>query len=243
MRLDRFISENSTYSRTQIKQLVREQRVFVNSACPQKSSAHINIDNDTVSIDGQTITAIGRVYIMLNKPLGHVSALHDTDHPTVVDLLENDDQFMGERPELERIQRAHLQIVGRLDKDTTGLLLLTNDGEWNHRITSPKYTCTKVYIADLAAPVNERDVATFAAGIQLHNEKKPTLPANLELIHSHRARVHIQEGKYHQIKRMFSSVGNSVLRLHRECIGELSLDARLHPGQFRPLTTTEVLLF
>src|SRR5690606_11265792 len=140
-----------------------------------------------------------------------VCANSDSEHATVLDLLELPN-------------KSTLQIDGRLDLDTTGLVLLTDDGQWNHRITSPKSKCTKTYLCHTAEPIPAATIAAFAAGVQLHGESKPTRPAQLELLGDSVARLKVCEGKYHQVKRMFAAVGNRIVRLHRESIGNIVLD-------------------
>ena len=166
-------------------------------------------------------------YLMLHKPTGYVCANSHSEYPVVVDLIR-----------LPRWQE--LQIVGRLDLDTTGLVLLTDDGQWNHRITSPRSECTKIYRVATANPIAQETVEFFAAGVQLHGEKALTRPAQLELISSHEARLQIHEGKYHQVKRMFAAAGNLVVGLHRESIGDIQLDPALAPGEYRALTEDEI---
>jgi 16S rRNA pseudouridine516 synthase len=131
-------------------------------------------------------------------------------------------------------------VAGRLDIDTTGLVLLTDDGDWSHRITSPRHRCSKTYRAVLAEPLDESAVTRFAEGLLLRNEGKKTLPAELELLSPTEARLTLSEGRYHQVKRMFAALGNRVVALHRERIGAVALDAGLQPGQWRELTAQEI---
>jgi 16S rRNA pseudouridine516 synthase len=225
MRLDKFLSNNTSYSRSQIHKLIRLGDVRVNGNCKLKPDQKI-LESDEVYLDNQLITARTPRYLMLNKPAGYVCATSDSEHPTVMDLLDED--FLHE-----------LQIVGRLDKETTGLLLLTDDGPWNHRITAPVSQCTKTYRVDLADPISPDTSKQFQQGVLLDGEKKLTAPAKLDIVNSHQAYLTISEGKYHQVKRMFAAVGNRVTGLHREKIGELQLDSQLAPGAYRPLTEQE----
>lgn len=163
---------------------------------------------------------------MLHKPAGVVSATEDTEHRTVLDLIDHP-------------HRHTLHVVGRLDKDTTGLLLLTNDGDWSHRISAPKHHVPKTYLATLAWELSEAGAQALRAGVQLHGEKGLTKPAEVEILPEKQARVTISEGKYHQVKRMFAAVGNRVEALHRERIGGLVLDAELSSGEWRALLTQE----
>jgi 16S rRNA pseudouridine516 synthase len=229
MRLDKFISTNTFYSRAQIQLLVRQGLVTINGAKAAKSSVHVGED-DQVHLDSKLITASKPRYLMLNKPAGYVCANTDSEHPTVLDLL--DEPF-----------KEKLQIAGRLDLDTTGLVLITDDGDWNHRVTSPRHDHHKLYVVTTVDVIDESAIALFRQGILLHGESKPTLPAELELVDSHSARLKICEGKYHQVKRMFAAVGNRVVALHREGIGDISLGAELPAGSYRSLTADEINSF
>jgi 16S rRNA pseudouridine516 synthase len=229
MRLDKFIGNNTELSRTQIHIAIKQGLISINDQPVSKTNAHLN-DGDKVIYDGQLIEERKPRYLMLHKPAGYVSANSDSEHPTVLDLI--DLSFKHE-----------LQIVGRLDIDTTGLILLTDDGKWNHKITSPKHLHTKSYLATTTDVITETSQAIFAAGILLKGETKTTLPAELTILDSHHARLTICEGKYHQVKRMFAAIGNHVVTLHRERIGYITLDANLLPGQFRVLTADEIASF
>jgi len=229
MRLDKFIGNNTELSRTQIHIAIKQGLILVNEIAVSKTNARIN-DDDKVIFDGQLIEARKARYLMLHKPAGYVSANTDSEHPTVLDLI--DVPFKSE-----------LQIVGRLDADTTGLLLLTDDGQWNHKVTSPKHMHTKSYIVTTVDPIPSSAKAIFEQGVLLKGESKITLPAELTLIESHKARLSICEGKYHQVKRMFAAIGNHVIALHRERIGEIYLDNNLLPGKCRALTADEIASF
>lgn len=226
MRLDKFLSQNSDSSRSLIQQAIKAGRVSVNDVVAKKGDQKL-VGNEIVRLDGNIVEPFKTRYLMLHKPLGYVCANSDSDYPTVVDLIR-----------MPRWQE--LQIVGRLDIDTTGLVLLTDDGQWNHRITSPRHECDKIYRVTTADPISDETAALFAAGVQLHGEKAPTRPAQLEFISSHEARLKIHEGKYHQIKRMFAAAGNLVVALHRESIGSIQLDPALAPGEYRALTADEI---
>ncbi len=229
MRLDKFIGNNAELSRTQIHIAIKQGLIFVNDQLVSKTNTHIN-NGDKIIYDGQLIEERKLRYLMLHKPAGYVCANSDSEHPTVLDLI--DLPFKNE-----------LQIAGRLDLDTTGLVLLTDDGQWNHKITSPKHLHTKSYLVTTANVITENTITIFAEGLLLNGEAKHTLPAKLEILDSHLARLIICEGKYHQVKRMFAAVGNHVIALHRECIGEIDLDASLQSGQFRALTVDEINSF
>lgn len=228
MRLDKFIGNNSQLSRTQIHAAIKQGLILVNDQIVTTTKAQIE-ENDKVVCKGELIAPREPRYLMLHKPAGYVCANSDSEHPTVLDLL--DVPFKHE-----------LQIAGRLDLDTTGLVLLTDDGGWNHRITSPRHKHTKSYLVTTANPIDENYIALFAEGVLLNGETKKTLPAELVILDSHRARLDICEGKYHQVKRMFAAVGNHVLALHRERIGSINI-ANLLPGQYRQLNTDEIASF
>lgn len=229
MRLDKFLSSNSPYSRSQIAKLVKEKRVFINDTVATKADTRIEM-TDQISIDREIITALTSRYLMLNKPKGYVCANKDAEHPIVFDLLSENNLHL-------------LQVAGRLDIDTTGLVLITDDGDWNHRVTSPKKECGKVYRVTTARPICPSTVEHFATGVWLHGEKHPTRPAMLIINDSHNATLTIHEGMYHQVKRMFAATGNHVDALHREQIGQIVLDPTLEPGQYRHLTIEEANSF
>jgi len=229
MRLDKFIGNNTELSRSQIHHAIKQGLISVNDHAISKTNVHIS-EGDKITYGGQLIEERKPRYLMLHKPAGYVSANTDGEHPTVLDLI--DLPFKHE-----------LQIVGRLDVDTTGLILLTDDGQWNHKITSPKHLHSKSYVVTTADPIAESTKNIFADGLLLKGETKATLPAELTILDSHKARLSICEGKYHQVKRMFAAVGNHVVALHRERIGDILLDTHLLPGQFRTLTVDEILSF
>jgi 16S rRNA pseudouridine516 synthase len=229
MRLDKFIGNNTQLSRTQIHIAIKQGAITINDNIVNKTNAHINA-GDKVIYAGQLIEERKARYLMLHKPTGYVSANSDSEHSTVLDLI--DLPFKHE-----------LQIVGRLDIDTTGLILLTDDGQWNHKITSPKHSHTKSYLVTTADAIDESAKTIFAEGVLLKGETKTTLPAELSIIDSHHARLSICEGKYHQVKRMFAAIGNRVVALHRERIGDILLDSNLPEGKFRALTSDEISSF
>ncbi len=230
MRLDKFISHAKPYSRTEVKKLIKQGAVYINGTLAFDSGQKINIEHDKVIIDGQGINLPQLRYIMLHKPINTVCTNHDSEHPTVLDLLNIP-------------YKASLQIAGRLDKDTTGLVLLTDDGQWNHRVTSPTKTCRKRYEVSLESPLDEKLIEQFAQGLQLKGEKKVLKPAKLMIVDSYHAILDIEEGKYHQVKRMFAAVNNHVTKLHRTHIGPIELDKGLQLGQYRSLTPKEVTSF
>lgn len=228
MRLDKFIADNTPLSRREVQIAVKAGRVLMDGEQVKKSDIKITNTNHIV-VDGTPVQAQGLVYMMLHKPLGYVSANEDADHPTLLDLIHES-------------YKHQLQIAGRLDKDTTGLVLLTNDGQWNHRITSPKHQHTKTYIVTTTDHILESAIDTFKTGVQLDGKPKKTLPAQLTLLQPNQAELIIQEGKYHQVKRMFAAIGNRVEKLHRAAIGQLDLPNNLAEGEYRLLTAQELEL-
>lgn len=226
MRLDKFISNNTAYSRAQVHRFIRTGDVSVNGESKVKADQKI-LDTDQIYLHQKLISVQPPRYLMLNKPPGYVCANHDSENPTVIDLLDDH-------------RKEELQIVGRLDKDTTGLVLITDDGHWNHKITAPTSNCQKTYFVTLADPISPETSILFKDGVLLDGEKKVTSPAELELLNSHQARLTISEGKYHQVKRMFAAAGNKVVSLHREKIGNLVLDSTLAIGKYRSLTPQEI---
>lgn len=230
MRLDKFIGSNTPYSRSDIKRLVKAKRVTIDARLVSDSGMKINVFQQRVEIDGEAVASSGHQYLMLHKPEGVVCANTHSHHPTVLDLLNKE----------SIASITELQIVGRLDIDTTGLVLMTTDGQWNHRVTSPVSGCKKCYRVTLENPIGPTVAHRFAEGLLLEGEARPTLPAALEMITPTTATLTISEGKYHQVKRMFAAVGNRVVKLHRESVGAIQLDPLLAPGEFRPLTGHEV---
>lgn len=229
MRLDKFLTDSLGISRSQAGKLIRTGDIQVNGEVCKSAAQQVN-DKDNVQLDGEQLILGGPRYIMLHKPAGYVCSNDDPDHPNVFFLLEE--------PAPHK-----LHCVGRLDLDTSGLLLITDDGQWSHRITSPKHECAKTYRVWLADPVPESAIAEFARGVMLRSENEPTRPAELELLSDKEALLTIHEGRYHQVKRMFAAIGNKVERLHREQIGKLALDEQLEPGEYRFLTPEEVEWF
>lgn len=225
MRLDQFVSQATGLSRSQVQKLIRQGKVNVDQTIVKVAKTKVD-SFQQVSLNEQVLTLPQPVYLMLNKPAGYVSATQDNQHPTVLDLIEHP-------------QKEKLHIVGRLDKDTTGLLLITDDGEWTHRMMSPKHHVTKTYLVALADALTEEASKQLQQGILLKNEEKPTLPANVEKIEDKLIMLSINEGRYHQVKRMLAAVENHVLALHRLQIGELRLDKSLAIGEYRELSEQE----
>ena len=227
VRLDKLIADSGRASRREAKDLVKAGRVRVDNMIA--SSAEMKVDGDvsTVYIDGESLDYRKKRYIMMNKPNGVLSATEDSQQKTVIDLLP------------ESLRKQELFPVGRLDKDTTGLLLLTNDGVFSHNIISPKHHIAKVYRAAVTGVLDESDIAAFEKGIVLSDGTK-CMSAKLEIERPSVGLATVYEGKYHQVKRMFASRGKHVTALHRLSIGGLSLDPALKSGEFRELSEAEL---
>jgi 16S rRNA pseudouridine516 synthase len=230
MRVDKFIATMTDYSRSDVKRLAKARAVKVDGQCITDTGFKIDPTVNTICVFDKVVKAAKARFFMLNKPQGVICATTDSHQKTVIDLLDEPN-------------KATLQIVGRLDKDTTGLVLITDDGQWNHRVTSPNRQSFKHYIVTLNDALDESLVERFSKGLLLNNETKKTRPARLNLIDSHRAELFIQEGKYHQVKRMFAACGNHVVALHRQAVGDIHLDIDLAVGAYRPLTIHESELF
>lgn len=227
MRLDKFLAQQLGISRTLVARELRAQRVTVDGEVVKSGSLKLTAEQQ-VTFDGNPLQQqLGPRYFMLNKPQGYVCSTEDPDHPTVLYFLEEPAAYK-------------LHAAGRLDIDTTGLVLMTDDGQWSHRITSPKHHCEKTYLVTLEHPLAADTAQQFGSGVQLHNEKDLTKPARLEQLEDKLVRLTLSEGRYHQVKRMFAAVGNRVLALHRESIGTIMLDADLAPGEYRPLSEEEI---
>ncbi|WP_428773376.1 16S rRNA pseudouridine(516) synthase RsuA [Vibrio sp.] len=228
MRLDKFLCDALGATRKEATKILKSGDVTVNDLV-QKSGAYKVSDSCCVEWQGRTLAKPGPRYIMLFKPEGFVCSHEDGFNHTAFVLLDE-------------VKMDDLHFAGRLDVDTTGLVLITDDGQWSHRITSPKHKCDKTYRVWLADPIGDDYVARFAEGIELRNERELTLPAKLEVVDPEQNEVllTICEGKYHQVKRMFAALGNKVEQLHRERIGHIELDDALEPGEYRYLTQDEV---
>lgn len=228
-RLDKILSSQNIASRKDAGAMIRRGVVAVNGQVVKKSDFKADTQQDTISIDGQPLNVKKFVYYMMNKPAGVLSAARDTRAQTVVDLLP---------PEM---QRRGLFPAGRLDKDTEGLLIITDDGAFAHRMLAPKSHVFKLYEAVLAAPVSAGDISRFENGLELNG--MTCLPAGLSVLEPGEnplVLVKIREGKFHQVKRMFLALGNEVLHLKRVRIGALVLDKGLAPGAARELTEKEL---
>lgn len=226
MRLDYFIATASGLSRKDAKRAIGKGQVERNGHQCRRPSVQIDA-NDDIRLNGTRLALPQERYLMLFKPEGVISATTDSQQPTVLDLLP---------PGV----REGLHIVGRLDRDTTGLLLLTTDGQWSHRITSPRAGCEKTYRVELSEPITRDAVAQLETGVMLKGESAATRPAGVRMVNEQTIELTIGEGRYHQVKRMMAAVGNHVKTLHRLRIGAIALDPSLAPGEFRALTPDEV---
>ncbi|MQT29545.1 pseudouridine synthase [Pseudomonas helleri] len=227
MRVDRFLSNLPQFNRQQARLLLIEKRVRVDGQIV--SDPHHDIrEFSRVELDEHVLQA-GKParYFMLHKPPGCVSATQDPEHPTVLDLLNEADKH-------------DLHIAGRLDFNTSGLMLITNDGHWSRHLTQPQTKLPKVYYVETEQDITDDYITRFEQGVYFAYEDLTTLPATLELLGPRSARLSIVEGRYHQVKRMFGYFDNKVVRLHRESIGPLMLDSRLAPGEYRALTSEEL---
>ena len=227
MRLDKLIASQGKYSRNDVKKLIRDGLVTVDGEKAATSDIQVNPETSEVVVDGTPLCYREHVYIMLNKPVGVVSATDDREHETVLDLVP------------DGLKRPGLFPAGRLDADTTGFVLITDDGDFAHKILSPKNHVEKTYIAELADPISEDDVEKLESGIVLKDETR-CLPAKINVIEERKIEIKICEGKYHQIKRMIAATGNRVLVLKRTKIGGLPLDIDLLPGNCREITQEEL---
>lgn len=226
LRLDKYLADMGVGSRSQLKEMIRKGRVAVNHEIVRSPEGKVDVDQDEVAVDGVAVGYVQKEYYMLHKPAGVISATEDSRHKTVIDLIESR-------------QRKDLFPVGRLDLDTEGLLLITNDGDLAHRLLAPKKHVDKVYYVEVDTKIPEDTKERFAAGIQME-DKTVFRPAKLEQKTEKSGYLTIQEGKFHQVKRMFQAVGCQVTYLKRISMGPLSLDEGLPCGAYRKLTKQEI---
>jgi len=232
IRLDKYLADMGCGTRQEVKKLIRSGQVSVDGAVVKKPETKVEQTVQEVCLNGEKVGYESFEYYMLNKPAGVISATEDRSCQTVVDLIQEK-------------KRKDLFPVGRLDKDTEGLLLITNDGELAHRLLSPKKHVDKCYFARVSGKVTEDDVRSFENGVNIGSLEQPeiTMPGKLEIITSDEiSQIHltIQEGKFHQVKRMFQAVGKEVIYLKRLRMGTLVLDENLSIGEYRPLTKEEL---
>ncbi|MFK9091119.1 pseudouridine synthase [Bacillus salipaludis] len=232
MRIDKMLANLGYGSRKEVKQLLKSGAVKVDDVWVKDAKQHVDTTKQTVTLNGEVIEYREFIYLMMNKPQGVLSATEDNSCETVIDLLEMEDQVYEPFP------------VGRLDKDTEGLLLITNDGQLAHRLLSPKKHVPKTYFAVIEGEVTEADIAAFARGVTL-DDGYETKPGELRILKSgicSDIELTITEGKFHQVKRMFEAVGKRVVYLQRISMGPLALDETLELGEYRELTDDEVEL-
>ncbi|MFD1888553.1 pseudouridine synthase [Paenibacillus wenxiniae] len=236
-RIDKILGNLGYGTRSELKRAVKQGRIQVDGQTIKDSGLQVDPYHSEIEFDGQRVEYREFIYIMLNKPQGVISATEDRRDRTVIDLLDDESRVFEPFP------------VGRLDKDTEGLLLLTNDGQLAHELLSPRKHVPKIYIADVLGDVNEQDVARFKEGVTL-DDGYLTMPAALEITGSSQTpdgtvsqiRLTISEGKFHQVKRMFEAVGKKVIYLKRISMGALELDPGLPLGHYRELTAIELEL-
>ena len=232
IRLDKYLADMGCGTRQEVKKFIRSGQVSVDGIVVKKPETKVEQTVQEVFLNGEKVGYESFEYYMLNKPAGVISATEDQGCQTVVDLIKDK-------------KRKDLFPVGRLDKDTEGLLLITNDGALAHRLLSPKKHVDKCYFARICGKVTEVDVRSFEKGVNIGSQEQPeiTMPGKLEIITSDdisKIRLTIQEGKFHQVKRMFQAVGKEVIYLKRLRMGTLILDENLGIGEYRPLTKEEL---
>lgn len=227
MRLDKFLGDLGLASRSELKQIIRQGRVTVDGRAVTAPETKVDSGKAVVTLDGERLNYRSYHYYMMDKPAGVLSATEDTKQGTVLDLVSDEMKRMGLFP------------VGRLDKDTSGLLILTNDGDFAHRVISPKAGVKKLYFAKVDGELDERDVQAFRTGLTLGDGTR-CLPAELQILGRGECLVTVMEGKYHQVKRMLASRGAPVTALRRLAIGGLELGSQLPPGGYRELGDEEL---
>ncbi|MCF7505092.1 pseudouridine synthase [Vibrio sp. L3-7] len=227
MRLDKYLCKSTELTKLEAIERIQNGAVIVNSETVTDESTQVHESND-IQLNGTALELREFQYILMHKPAGTICSNIDEVYPSLFNYLDLD-------------KASELHIAGRLDADTTGLVLITDDGRWSFNITLPTKSCKKVYRVTLSRDIKDDVADKFKAGVQLQGEKSPTRPAELEVISPKEVLLTITEGKFHQVKRMFAAVGNRVVGLHREQIGEVSLD--VEEGQWRYLTNDEVASF
>lgn len=229
MRLDKLLNDAGLGSRKELKKLIKSGRVTLNGSAAVRPETQVEPGTDRVCLDGEQIRYSRFHYYMIDKPTGVLTATRDTKQKTVLDLLP------------ERLRRMGLFPVGRLDKDTSGLLLLTDDGDFAHRVISPKFCVEKMYYSKVEGELGQNDAEAFAQGLILRDGTR-CLPAKLELLSRDECYVTVREGKYHQVRRMLASRGTPVLELRRLMVGGLSLDGDSVPGKIRELGENDLCI-
>jgi len=224
MRLDKFVCKSTELTKSEATHLIREGQVLVNSEVIVNEATQVH-ENNQIILSGKLLKTRSFRYILMNKPQNTICSNVDEVYPSLFNDID-----------IDRVSELH--VAGRLDVDTTGLVLITDDGRWSFDIIRPSKQCKKVYRVGLSRPIADDVACKFLNGVQLQGESNLTLPAELEVINQNEVLLTLTEGKYHQVKRMFAAVGNRVVSLHREKIGDISLDVGL--GEWRYLTMDEV---
>lgn len=233
MRIDKFLAHVTGQSRTDVKKYLKQKMVKVDDTVVTSAGFHVDVEKNVVTLGGEELFYQQYVYLMMNKPQGYLSATKDGQEQTVIDLLDN------------YYTRFDLSIAGRLDKDTEGLLLLTNDGQFLHDVISPRKKVYKKYFCRIIGDFSETSKTTLESGVTIKDGKDNdylTAPAKIHVISAEEVEIEICEGKFHQVKRMFQSVGCEVKYLKRVAIGGLELDEYLELGEYRELEVDELAL-
>jgi 16S rRNA pseudouridine516 synthase len=229
MRLDKYVAKSKLITRSQAKKLIKSGLVSVDEVI-EKSANCILTDHQMVKLSNQVLSFEVNQYILLNKPKGFICATQDEVHPSALNCLNI-------------TNKTDLHFAGRLDQDTTGLVLISNDGQWTHRITSPKHKQIKTYLVSLSTSLSKQALDALEIGVLLNDSEQLTLPAKVELINELSITLGISEGRYHQVKRMIAAVGSHVTDLHRLSIGRVTICDTLKIGEWRYLTEEEIMLF
>jgi len=224
MRLDKYIGKSTELNRTEVSRFLQNQQVTIDNKIFTNGAVQVHANN-VVALAGMTLLLRPFRYLMMHKPPNTLCSNVDEKYPSIFNDINVD-------------KKSELHVVGRLDADTTGLVLMTDDGSWTFKIISPKAKCEKVYRVQLRDAINADAVKNLEQGVMLQGVDQPTLPAKIEILSKNEVLLTITQGKFHQVKRMFRAVGNRVRHLHREQIGEVSLDIKL--GEWRYLTNSEV---
>lgn len=228
MRFDKFIAKTLEIPRSQARKLITQKRILLNGMICGNSSCQVT-ESDKVEFEGKLLGLTGKRYILLHKPPGYICSTQTENYPSALNLLI-------------QIPLTGLHFAGRLDVDTTGLVLISDDGQWTHKITSPRKRCHKRYYVKTATEISLSQQQRLTAGVVLKDDPKPTGGAHIDVLGDKEAFITISEGRYHQVKRMFAAVGNHVELLHREQIGEITLTG-LNQGEWRMLTSSEIESF
>lgn len=234
MRIDRYLSNSLGISRKQIKKAIASKKVVVDNETVKASNLKVS-PQQLIMFENKRVIYKENQYYLLNKPEGYICSTKDEQYPSALNILSSKMAINA--------SKSPLHFAGRLDVDTTGLVLISSDGQWTHRVTSPRFEKSKRYRVTLAEAIGNAEIERLCEGILLKGETKPTLPATVERVSDKQIYLTIKEGRYHQVKRMIGAINNRVVQLHREAIGGLVMEASMQPGDFRPLEAHEVSLF